>query len=162
MGLNCLMASFQKLISPREKPTLAKRPFRNDSTLFIRRFLTRQLSSNLLRHSRSQLQMTKFVISELLAQITSIVMQQILKIFTNTTSLFSTSMVTVLPTKKKRSCSKRTQNSGPRLVSTWEANQSSLARVIPKGDSSSLLMVKLLPSEFSRNKFSTQNLQEEL
>merc|ERR1711953_792026 len=134
----------------------------SDSTLFSKRFLTRQLSLNLLRHSRSQLQMTKPVISELLAQITSTVMQQILKIFTNTTSLFSTSMVPVLPTKRKRSCSKRTQNSGPRLVSTWEAKPSSLARVVPKGDSSSLLMVKLLPSEFSRNKVSTPNLQEEL
>merc|ERR1711953_411755 len=131
----------------------------SDSTLFSKRFLTRQLSLNLLRHSRSQLQMTKPVISELLAQITSTVMQQILKIFTNTTSLFSTSMVNVLPTTRKRSSSKRTRTSGPRLVSTWEANQSSLARVIPKGDSSSLLMVKLLPSEFSRNKVSTPNHQ---
>merc|ERR1712156_852594 len=114
------------------------------------------------RHSRLQLQTVILVKSELIARITSTVMQQILRIFTNMTSLFSNSMVIVLPNKRKKSCSKRTQNSGPRLVSTWEAKQSSLVRIIPKGDSNSLLMVKLLPSEFSRNKISPPNLQEEL
>jgi len=115
---NCLVIFLKKLISPREKPILAKRPFRSDSTLLIKQFLTRQLSSILLRHSRYQAQKMKLVKSELLAKITSTVMQQILRIFTNTTSLFSTSMVTVLPIKRKKSCSKRTQNSGPKQVST--------------------------------------------
>jgi len=115
---NCSMPFLKKLISPREKPILAKRPFRSDSTLLIKQFLTRQLSSILLRHSRYQAQKMKLVKSELLAKITSTVMQQILRIFTNTTSLFSTSMVTVLPIKRKKSCSKRTQNSGPKQVST--------------------------------------------
>merc|ERR1711877_79752 len=151
------MLFLRKLISPREKPMLAKKPSRNDSTLS-----TKQLLSNLLRHSRSQLHKVNLVISEPHARITSTVMQQILRIFTNTTSLFSTSMVNVLPTKVKKFCSKRTQNSGLRLVSTWEANQSSLERVIPKEDSISLLMVKLLPSEFSRSRVSLPNLQEEL
>merc|ERR1712014_277357 len=133
-----------------------------EEAMFAKPFSTRQLSSILLRHSRSQLQTMILVKSELLARITSTVMQQTLRIFTNMTSLFSTSMVHVLPTKRKKSCSKRMQNSGPRLVSTWEVKQSSLARVIPKGDSNSLLMVKLLPSEFSRNKVSPLNLPEEL
>merc|ERR1712156_1230242 len=151
-----------KLCSPRKKPMGTKRRFKSDSTLFIKQSLTRQLSSTLLRHSKSQFKTMILVKSELLARITSIVMQQIPRIFTNMTSLFSTSMEIVLPTKNKRSCSKRMQNSGLRLVSTWEAKQSSLVRVIPKGDSNSLLMVKLLPSEFSRNKVSPPNLQEEL
>merc|ERR1712156_147873 len=123
---------------------------------------TRQLSSILLRHSLSQLQTMMLVKLELLARITSTVMKQILRIFTNMTSLFSTLMVIVLLNKKRKSYSKRTQNSGLRLVSTWEVKQSSLAKVIPKEDSNSLLMAKLLPSEFSRNKVSPPNLQEEL
>ena len=141
---------------------LTKRKFRSDSTKFIKQFLTRQLSSILLRHSRPQFQTMILVKSELIARITSTVMQQILRIFTNMTSLFSNSMVIVLPNKRKKSCSKRTRSFGPRLVFTWEVKQSSLAKIIPKGGSNLLLTVKLLPSEFSRNKISTQNLPEEL
>ena len=157
----CLMVSLQKLTKQREMLKLARRPSRSDSTLYKQQLLTRKPLTNLSRHSLSQMRKMKPAKSEDLAKITSTVMQQIQRISINTTSLSSISVETALLVKRGKSCSKRTQNSGLRLMYMMEAEQSSLARVILKEDSNSLLMVKLLPSRFSRNRASTPNLQEE-